>query len=40
MKVIIKMIKKDGKGIFYWNDGDRYKGDFKDDKMEGKGLYY
>ena len=28
---------KDGKGIMYWNDGDRYEGDYKN---EGKGIYY
>ena len=32
--------KKEGKGIYYWNDGDRYEGDFKNDKFEGKGIYY
>ena len=24
----------------YWNDGDRYEGDFRNDKKEGKGIYY
>ena len=32
--------KKEGKGIYYWNDGNRYEGDFKNDKREGKGIYY
>ena len=32
--------KKEGKGIYYFNDGDRYEGDFKNDKREGKGIYY
>ena len=32
--------KREGKGIFYWNDGDRYEGDYKNDKREGKGIYY
>ena len=28
--------KIEGKGIFYYNNGDRYEGDFKNDKKEGK----
>ena len=24
----------------YWNNGDRYEGDFKNDKPEGKGIVY
>ena len=32
--------KKEGKGIRFWDDGDRYEGDWKNDKMEGKGIYY
>ena len=31
---------RDGKGIFYFNDGSRYEGDYKNDKREGKGIYY
>ena len=31
---------KEGKGIFYYNDGDRYEGDFKNGNFEGKGIYY
>ena len=27
---------KEGKGIYYWNDGDRYEGDFRNGKCEGK----
>ena len=30
----------EGKGIFYYNSGDRYEGDWKNDKIEGKGIYY
>ena len=30
----------EGKGIYYFNNGDRYEGDFKNDKREGKGIYY
>ena len=31
---------REGKGIFYFNNGDRYEGDWKNDKREGKGIYY
>jgi len=31
---------REGKGIYYYNNGDRYEGDFKNDKYEGKGIYY
>ena len=24
----------------YYNDGNRYEGEWKDDKAEGKGIYY
>ena len=30
----------EGKGIMYWNNGDRYEGDWRNDKREGKGIYY
>ena len=30
----------DGKGIYYYNNGDRYEGDFRNHKKEGKGIYY
>ena len=29
---------KEGRGIFYWNNGDKYEGDWKSDKPEGKGI--
>ena len=29
-----------GKGIMYWNDGDRYEGEWKYDRADGKGIYY
>ena len=32
--------KPDGKGIEYYNNGDRYEGDFRNGKKEGKGIYY
>jgi hypothetical protein len=28
-----------GKGIFTWTEGQRYEGDYKDDKMHGRGVY-
>jgi len=30
----------EGKGIYYYNNGDRYEGDFRNGKAEGKGIYY
>jgi len=30
----------EGKGIFKWPDGRRYEGDYRDDKKEGKGIFY
>jgi len=30
----------EGKGIEYWNNGERYEGDFRNGKKEGKGFYY
>ena len=30
----------EGKGIMYWDNGDRYEGEWKNDKKEGKGIYY
>ena len=30
----------EGKGIMYWNNGDRLEGEWKNDKAEGKGIYY
>ena len=31
---------REGKGIIYYNDGDRYEGEFKNDLRDGKGNYY
>ena len=30
----------EGKGIYYYNDGDRYEGEFKNNRRKGKGIYY
>ena len=32
--------KREGKGIYYWNDGGIFQGYFKDDKREGKEILY
>ena len=31
---------KNGKGIFYYAEGDKYDGEWKDDKLHGKGIFY
>ena len=31
---------KEGKGIEYYNDGDRYEGDFRNGQRDGKGIMY
>ena len=31
---------REGKGICYWDVGDRYEGDYKKDNKDGKGIYY
>lgn len=37
----IKCGKRNGKGLFYYNDGSYYEGYWRDNKMHGKGsLYY
>ena len=30
----------EGKGILYYNDGERYEGEFLNDKKDGKGILY
>ena len=30
----------EGKGVYYFNSGNRYEGDWRNVKMEGKGIYY
>ena len=32
--------KRNGKGIFYWNNGGKYIGDWKNNKREGKGIIH
>ena len=32
--------KKEGKGVYYYNNGDRYEGNWKGGVREGKGIYY
>ncbi len=31
---------RDRKGTMYFNDDDRYEGEFRNDKREGKGIIY
>ena len=38
MKEIGKMAKR--KGIFYTKNGNKYEGDFKNNKMDGHGILY
>ena len=40
MKVIYKNGLPNGKGIYIWNDGSKYIGDWKNNIKEGKGTYY
>ena len=32
--------KREGLGIFYFNDGDKYEGEWKNDFRHGKGIFY
>ena len=32
--------KREGKGINYWKNGEKYEGEWKYDKREGKGIMY
>ena len=34
-----KMIKKNGYGIFYFQNGNVYKGEWVNDQKHGKGVY-
>ena len=31
---------REGKGIYYFNNGNRYEGDYRNGKREGKGIFY
>ena len=31
---------REGKGIYYYNNGDKYEGFWKNNKKDGKGIYY
>ena len=31
---------REGKGVCYWENGDRYEGDYRNDNKEGKGIAY
>ena len=30
----------EGTGVFVWPDGRKYEGEYRDDKKEGKGIFY
>ena len=32
--------KKNGQGVFYYEDGNRYEGTYVDDKRNGQGVFY
>ena len=32
--------KVDGKGIYFYNNGEKYEGEWKDNKTNGIGIYY
>ena len=32
--------KAQGKGIYYWNDGAQFMGQWRKDEAEGKGKYF
>ena len=32
--------KREGKGIYYWNDGEKYEGEWKNGNREGRGIMY
>ena len=35
----MKNDKREGRGMMYYNSGDKYEGEYKDDKKNGKGIY-
>ena len=37
-KSVLKNNKKDGHGVYYWAGGSIYEGDWKGDKIHGKGV--
>ena len=39
MKVKLLMILKDGKGVMIYKGGNKYDGEWKNDKKEGKGVF-
>ena len=40
MMANLKNNLREGRGMLYYNNGDIYKGDWKDGKAEGKGIFY
>ena len=39
MKVILKMVLKAGKGVKYFENGDKYDGDWEEDDFNGNGVF-
>ena len=37
---MIKKDERDGKGVLYWKNGDKYEGVFKKGDRSGKGIKY
>jgi hypothetical protein len=35
-----KYNKKNGSGMYYWHNGNKYIGEWKNDNMHGKGILY
>ena len=35
----LKEGKREGSGIIYWSNGDKYEGEWKNDKNDGMGIY-
>ena len=36
----IRNDKREGTGIYYWNTGEKYEGQWKNDKRNGQGTLY
>ena len=34
------MVLKKENGVFYFLEGEKYEGEFKNDKLEGKGIFF
>ena len=36
----IEKYKKEGKGIYIWDNGDKYEGNWENDEREGEGIQF